>query len=165
MRTAQAAVPPLAWKAPPTWNRTETSETSARRASYAVPRAAGDPEDAELLVLFYGTGSNGDRDKSWDEWFGQFDGDAKSTATREAFEVRGMKVETFELLGTYKLNMGPRRPGQKTSPVQAVKKNFRMIGVIVRTGDRGNWFLRLVGPDATVLTARDAFLTMVKELE
>ena len=113
-------------------------------------------------MLFYGTGSNGDRDKSWDPWFKQFDGDAKSTATRETFDAGPSKVETFEVAGTYKLNVGPHKPGATSSPVQMVKQNYRMIGVVVRTPDRGNWFLRLVGPNETVL-AHEAELRAMLE--
>lgn len=149
-RPTEPAVKPLGFTAPDTWTRTESSDTGAKRAAYRVPRVGTDTEDAELLVLFYGTGSHGDRDKAWDSWLGQFDGDAKSAAKREAFDVPSGKVETFEVTGTFKINVGPHKPGATSSPVQMVKKDFRMIGVVVRTGDRGNWFFRLVGPDATV---------------
>ena len=142
--------PPLVYTPPATWTKTDGDDKSARRASYRVPKTGNDTEDAELLVLFYGTGSNGDRDKSWDEWFKQFDGNAKKDATRETFQVNGMQVETFEFVGTYKLNMGPQRRGMTTSPVQMVKSDYRMIGVVVHTLDRGNWFFRLVGPKETV---------------
>lgn len=160
--SAEPAVTPLSYTAPGGWSRTEASDTGARRAGYAVPKVGNDTEDAELLVLFYGTGSGGDRDKVWDEWFAQFDGDAKAEAQRGSFEASGMAVETFEHLGTYKLNMGPRRPGMKKSPVQMVKKDFRMIGAVVRTKDRGNWFFRLVGPNETVLAAKDGFRQMLE---
>ncbi|HTJ84773.1 MAG TPA: hypothetical protein VL400_23805, partial [Polyangiaceae bacterium] len=97
--------------------------------------------------------------KSWDEWFKQFDGDPKATAKRATFrpeggegrdQASGMEVETFDFTGTYKLNMGPQRKGMKTSPVQMVKNDYRMIGAVVHTTDRGNWFFRLVGPKDTV---------------
>ncbi len=43
-----------------------------------------------------------------------------------------------------------------------VKKDFRMVGAFVKSPKKGNWFFRLVGPDQTVLAAKDAFLQMIK---
>ena len=139
----------------------ESSPSKARRAGYKVPPAGNDKEDAELLVLFFGTGANGDRDKQWEPWFEQFDGTPKESATRAEFDAPAGRVETFEFKGAYKLNLGQQRPGMKKSPVQMVKQDFRMIGAVVKTTSRGNWFFRLVGPDETVLAAKDAFLSML----
>lgn len=165
-KTAEPKVPPVSFEVPPTWSKTESSDTRERRAGYKVPKVGNDTEDAELLVLFFGTGSNGDRDKQWDPWFEQYDGDAKGQATRETLSSKaGLAVETFEFVGNYKLNMGPRRPGMTKSPVQMVKKDFRMIGAVVRAGERGNWFVRLVGPNETVLASRDAFLELLKSAQ
>jgi hypothetical protein len=155
-------VKPLELTLPPSWPQTESSPTSARRAGYKVPRVGDDKEDGELLVLFFGTGANGDRDKQWQPWFEQFDGDPKAAAERASFDSPAGPVETFEFKGNYKLNLGKQRPGMTKSPVQMVKHEFRMIGAVVRTKDRGNWFVRLVGPDETVLAARDAFLEVLK---
>ncbi|MFO0551617.1 MAG: hypothetical protein U0271_24740 [Polyangiaceae bacterium] len=164
--TGAASMKQLGFTAPARWNKTESSPTGARRAGFSVPATAGDKEDAEVLVLFFGTGSNGDRDKNWEPWFKQFDGDAKSLAKRETFtSASGLEVETFEHVGTYKLNLGPHRPGMTASPMQMVKENFRMIAAVIHTPDRGNWFVRMVGPDATVLAARDELLTMLKGVE
>jgi hypothetical protein len=162
---ADIRVASLKFTAPPSWRKTEESDDKPRRAGYAVPKVGDDKEDGEALVLFFGTGSAGDRDKQWDPWFEQFDGDAKKDAKRETFETNGMQIETFEFLGTYKLNMGPHRPRMNKSPVQMVKEHYRMIGAVVHTKDRGNWFFRLVGPDATVLAAKSDFRSMLEEVE
>ena len=162
-KSSEPRVPPVVFDVPATWTQTESSDTRERRGGYKVPKVGADSEDAELLVLFFGTGSNGDRDKQWDPWFAQYDGDAKADATRaELRSGAGLAIETFEFVGSYKLNMGPRRPGMTKSPVQMVKKDFRMIGAVVKAGERGNWFVRLVGPNETVLAARDPFLEMLK---
>lgn len=160
--SATFTVKTLDYTVPATWRKTEGTNDEIRRAGYAAPKVGDDKEDAEVLVLFYGTGAEGDRDKVWDPWFKQFDGDAKKDATREQLKAGDNDVEVFEFLGSYKLFMGPRKPGQKTSPVQMVKEHFRMIGVVVHTKDRGNWFFRMVGPDATVLAAKSDFLAMVQ---
>lgn len=163
--SASPQLAPLGYRVPPSWPKSEASDTGPRRAGYKVPTVGDDKEEGELLVLFYGAGSAGDRDKIWDEWFGQFDGDAKKEAKRSTFEVKGMQVETFEIAGSYKLNMGPKRPGMTKSPVQMVKEHFRMIAAVVHTKDRGNWFFRLVGPDATVQAAAGDFRAMLESAE
>lgn len=155
---------PLKWDAPAGWSITESSRTSPRRAGYSIPPIGNDKDSTELLVLYFGKGPNGERDVQWDSWLGQFDGDAKKDATRGSFEVGNDVVETFEFLGSYKLNMGPQRRGMKKSPVQMVKKDHRMIGAVVKTKTRGNWFFRLVGPDQTVLASKDAFMEMLKSV-
>lgn len=155
---------PLLWDVPAGWTKTEESDKSARRAGYSVPRIADDKEDTELLALYFGKGKNGERDAQWDAWFAQFDGDAKGQAKRESFTVGDNVVEWFEVAGTYKLNMGPQRPGMTRSPVQMVKAGFRMIGAVVKTRSRGNWFFRMVGPDKTVAAQKEAFLELLKSV-
>ncbi|MFO0616423.1 MAG: hypothetical protein U0414_27775 [Polyangiaceae bacterium] len=160
--SATLTVKTIDYRVPATWRKTEGTNDEIRRAGYAAPKIGDDKEDAEALVLFYGTGSDGDRDKVWDPWFKQFDGDAKADAVRSKLDAGGNEVEVFEFLGNYKLFMGPRKPGQKTSPVQMVKEHFRMIGAVLHTKDRGNWYFRLVGPDATVQAAKSDFLAMIE---
>ncbi len=156
---------PLSYKAPPSWKKSESSETGPRRAVFKVPPVGDDKEEGEAVVLFFGQGTPGERDKIWDEWFAQFDGDAKKDAKRTSFVVRGMQVETFEFAGTYKVNMGPKRPGMTKSPVQIVKEHYRMLAAVVHTSDRGNWFFRLVGPDATVQAAATDFRSWLESAE
>lgn len=153
---------PLHWEAPAGFTLTESSDSTARRAGYSVPRVGEDKEDGELLVLYFGRGKESERDAQWSSWFSQFDGDAKRDAKRDAFKVGDLEVETFEFLGSYKLNVGPHRKRATRSPVQMVKKDFRMVGAFVKSPKKGNWFFRLVGPDQTVLAAKDAFLQMIK---
>lgn len=154
----------IAWDVPPSWTLTESAEKGPRRAGYAVPRVGNDTEDAELLVLFFGTGKGSERDDQWTSWLEQFDGNAKQDATRSGFEAPGGTVETFEFVGNYKLNMGPQKKGMKRSPVQVVKKNFRMIGAFMKTKDQGNWFFRLVGPDETVKAMKEPFNDMLRSV-
>lgn len=162
--SASDETPKIAWEVPPSWTLTESTEQGPRRAGYAVPRVGNDTEDAELLVLFFGTGKGSARDDQWSSWLEQFDGNAKQDAVRAAFEVPAGAVETFEHVGNYKLNMGPQKKGMKRSPVQVVKKNFRMLGAFMKTKDRGNWFFRLVGPDETVKAMKEPFTDMLRSV-
>lgn len=153
------AVAPLVWEVPGSWTVLDVprSATSPRKAGYKLPKAGDDKEDAEVNVFFFGTGSQGDPEKNFKEWFGEFDGDVGAQAKRESFEVRGMKVETVEVAGTFKIALGPKIGPKKKAPMQMVKQNFRMVGAVVRTPDRGNWFFKMTGPDETVQAARSGF--------
>jgi len=153
-------VAPLVWDVPGAWTVMEAPGSGSRKAIYKVPKAGNDKEDAELTVFFFGTGSKGDPAPNFKEWFGQFDGDVGATAARESFEARGLKVETVEVTGTYKIAMGPALGPKKKPPMQMVKQNFRLYGAVVKTPDRGNWFFKLTGPDETVQAARPAMRTL-----
>lgn len=148
------AVAPLTYEVPGTWTKLGESQTGAKRAGYKVPKTGADSEDAELTVLFFGTGSQGDPDKSFKEWLDAFD--AGATTSRKSFDAPAGKVDTLEVAGTYKVSLGPPVGPKKKSPMQMVKDKWRLYGAVVKTKDRGNWFFKLVGPDETVLAARSA---------
>jgi len=155
-------VAPLLWEVPGSWTVLDGPRSGARKGGYKLPKTGDDKEDAEVSVLFYGTGALGDSEKRFSEWFSEFDGDIGQTAKREAFEVRGMKIETVEAAGTYKLALGPKIGPNKKSPMQMVKQGFRLLGGVVRTPDRGNWFFKVVGPNDTVEAARSGFRSMLE---
>lgn len=158
------AVAPLVWDAPGSWTTLDVPRAAARKATYKVPRAANDKEDAEVQVLFYGTGSQGDVEKRFEEWFAQFDGNVAASAKRESFEVRGMPVDVVEVSGTYKVALAPPRGPVKKSPVEMVKKGYRLLGAAVRTPDRGTWFFKVIGPDETVQSARSALRGLLESV-
>jgi hypothetical protein len=162
-RTAPAPkVAPLTWTAPASWTALDAPRNSPKKAGYRVEKAGADKEDAELSVFFFGTGDKGDPEKNFTEWLGQFDGKVGPTAKRETFEANGLKLETVEVAGTYKVPLAPPVGRQKKVPVQMVKNDWRMIGAVVKTPDRGNWFFKLVGPNETVQASRSAFRTMLE---
>ncbi len=156
------AVAPLLWDAPGAWAKLDIRPASPERAGYRIEAAADDADGAMAHVLFYGTGSKGDPATNFKAWFDEFDGDLGPTAARETLESHGLHVDTIEVTGTYKIALTPTPRGRKASPVQMVKKKWRLYGAVVRTPDRGNWFFKLVGPDETVQTARSAFRAMLE---
>jgi hypothetical protein len=156
----EPAFAPLVWDAPPTWTLLPGAK-APKKATYKVPATGGDKEDAEVNVVFFGTGSEGDPERRFKEMFGQFDGDVGATAKRESFEVHGWRVETVDTAGTFKMNLTPEVGPKKRSPVQMVKKDHRLQAAVVRTPDRGNWFFRMTGPDATVQAATGSFRAMI----
>lgn len=158
---AQApATPPLVWDAPGSWARLPTPTSGAKKASYRLEKVGNDQEEATLEVFYPGLKS--DPAAAFREWLSQFDGDTERKAKREAFTVRDFAVELVEMSGTYKVALTPPARGRKAAPVQMVKNGFRLLGAVIKTKDRGNWFFKMIGPDETVQAARSSFRTMLE---
>jgi hypothetical protein len=162
--TTTPAVAPLQWDAPGSWTKLPTPPSGPKKAAYRIDKVGNDKEEAEMHVFFFGTGSKGDPAANFKEWFDLFDGKVGETAAREQLEIRGFKVETVEVSGTYKIALTPPKKGMKQAPVQMVKNNWRLYGAVVKTPDRGNWFFRLAGPDETVQSAKSAFRAMLETI-
>jgi hypothetical protein len=139
-------------------------KSGARKGGFTLPKTGDAKEDAEVSVLFYGTGALGDVEKNFGEWFKEFDGDVGKDAKRETFEARGMKIELVEAKGTYKMALGPKIGPQKKAPMQMVKEGWTLLGAVVKTPDRGNWFFKAVGPDDTIQSAKSGFRTMLESV-
>jgi hypothetical protein len=150
------AVAPLVYEVPGTWTKMGESQVGSARAGYKIPKAGADAEDGDLLIMFFGTGSQGDAEKNFKEWLDQFDGGSLEKAEKTSFDSPAGKVETIEFNGTYKVPLGPAMGPKKKSPMQMVKEKWRLYGAVVHTKDRGNWFFKLTGPDDTVQASKSA---------
>lgn len=145
--TAPASGPnaggPLRFEAPEGWIA-ENPTSSMRKAQYRLPRAEGDPEDAELAVFYFQGGGGGVQDNI-DRWIGQFtkpDGSpALDAAQVRKKVVNSTPVTLVEVSGTYEAAMMMA----ETKP----KPNFRMLGAVVESA-KGPWFFKLTGPSRTV---------------
>ena len=159
--SAEPAVAPLLWDVPGTWTRLDAPPNGPKKATYQVPAAGNDKEPAEVDVVFFGTGSQGDAEARFKDMLGTIETDA-GAPVRASFEVKGMKVETIDLPGSFKQAVGAPKKGKRPSPVQMIKAGFRLYAAVVKTGSRGNWFFKMVGPDDTVQSARSAMKTMLE---
>jgi hypothetical protein len=146
--------PSLRWQDPSGWKREEPS-SPMRKATYRIPKAAGDPEDGELGVFQFGS-SGGTVQANMDRWIKQFDGVKPGDVKRDMQSVDGMRVHRVEIpTGTYKSGM----PGGPTTP----KQDFAMLGAIVEAPG-GAWFFKLTGPKKTVTQAKTDFDAMVASM-
>jgi hypothetical protein len=129
-----------------------------RAAAYIIPHAEADAEDAELVVFFF-RGQGGSVEDNLNRWFAQLqqpDGRPSSeVAEVTRREVNGFPVHEVDLTGTY---VAETRPG---SGQRVNKPGTRLLGAIVET-PAGPFFLKLVGPDATVVAARERFRAFVE---
>jgi hypothetical protein len=159
-QTARTEAAGLRMTVPTTWTRVPTP-SEMRAAQYRVPRVATDTEDANLVLYFFGAGKGGSADDNLARWYGQFtqpDGkpsrDAAVVTTRK---VADLKITSVDLPGTY-------APGPMAGPPGPPKANYRMLAAVVE-GEGGPWFLKLVGPAATVAQAKTDFDALVGSLD
>jgi hypothetical protein len=71
--------------------------------------------------------------------------------------VKGLKVTSLDLPGSYKPMMGR---GGDASP----KTGYRLLAAVIE-GPGGPWFFRIVGPDATVKAAKPGFDALLESVE
>src|SRR5579862_4490330 len=143
--TASAAPSRLAFALPAAWVK-ETPSSGMRLAQAKIPGPAG---PAELAIFYFGAGGGGTADANIDRWIGQIDQPA-APPKRGSFATHGLGVTWVEVAGTMKpstVGMGPA----------TAQPGTRLLGAVVE-GPGGPWFVKAVGPDATVAAARPAFL-------
>lgn len=149
----------LAYAAPAAWP-TRPAASSMRVAEFVVPRAAGDSEDGELVVYYFGTGA-GTVDANVDRWIGQIqqpDGSStKERARRSTQTVNGLQVTTVDAAGTYVAEL---RPG---ATEHFNKPGFRLRAAVVET-PRGPYYIKMTGPAKTMEAADAAFAAFVGSL-
>jgi len=132
--------------------------TLMRRAQFTVSGPAG---DAETVVFFMGKAGAGSEQANIDRWIAQFthkDGSSVVDVTPVEKKVSGFDVTQLEVAGEYNGGMTPGgQPGQGTS-------GQRLIAAIVAT-PQGPYYIKLLGPEATVAENRAAFDKMIASIK
>jgi hypothetical protein len=146
----------ITWVDPPAFKRVPPSNPM-RKASFVVPRVAGDTEDGELTVFYFGPGQGGSIDANVDRWVKQFGEVKPGDVKRADREANGLRQHTVELeSGTFSAGMG--MGGGKP------KENFGLIGGIVETPS-GAYFFKLTGPSKTVKKAKPDFYKLLDSIK
>ncbi|RMF37456.1 MAG: hypothetical protein D6753_17530, partial [Planctomycetota bacterium] len=132
---------PSSWKEVPPRSRIIEHE-------YAAPADAKANDPVARITIMRAGGSI---DANIERWYTQFSqpdgGSTKDRAKVEKFEVAGMPVHWVEITGTFKESMG----GGPFAPGRVVERpNYRMIGAILETKNRGTYFFKITGPDKLV---------------
>jgi hypothetical protein len=150
---ALAFTPPAAWQPRPV-------ASAMRVAEFIVPKAAGDPENAEVIVYYFG-GSGGSADANIDRWIGQVkqpDGSSsREKARRESQTINGLKVTMVDVSGTYVAEMRPGAAERYNKP------GFRVRAAVVET-PRGPYYIKITGPAPTVAAADADFRKLLASL-
>ncbi len=152
---APAETHALHWVDPPGWTR-KASPSEMRLATYAVPKAQGDREEAELTVFHFGGGQAGGVDANFTRWMSQFPGFDHDKAIRTERTAAGLPEHVLQIESGSFVAMS-MRPGVAPAPP---KPDYGLLGAIIDTPG-GAYFFKLVGPSKTVKAAQAAFLTLL----
>ena len=128
--------------------------SSMRVAEFVVPRAAGDAEDGELIVYYFG-GTGGSVEANLQRWTTQFE--SSKEPIRTTATVNGLHLTTLDISGTYVAEVRPGATERHNKP------GFRMRATVVET-PKGPYFVKLTGPSATVDKAGPAFDQFLQSL-
>ena len=145
-------------EAPAGWERVQPKSRMVE-TEFAVPAAQADAA-GRMTVM----GAGGSVEANIERWCGQFsqpDGSAtRDKATTKKLKVAGCEVTLVDISGTF-----TDMPGGPFAGGPAVQRpGYRMLAAIIATPGRGNYFLKLTGPAATIAAQQDAFRTMVEGL-
>lgn len=150
----------VSWTAPTTWKT--QPQKPMRAATYTVPAAAGDSEDGECAVYYFGPGGAGSIEANVKRWIGQFrspeGGPADSLAQRARADINGIAVTTLNVTGTYLFKPFPM--AQRAIP----KLRHRMFAAIV-SAPEGAVFFKLTAPEKTATAAEADFRHMLQSLK
>ena len=141
---------PIKAKVPAEWIE-QTPSSSMRKAQYALPKVAGDGEDGELAVFYFGLGQGGSVEANIERWIGQIsqpDGSSsKDKAKTNKKEIGGMPVTLVDVSGTYSAGMMSNAPP---------RQGYRMLAAVAETAE-GPWFFKLTGPEKTIAKWSSSF--------
>lgn len=150
----------LTFTTPQGWQSSKPG-SSMRVAEFILPHTAGDTEDAQLIIYYFG-GSGGSVDANIERWVGQIqqpDGKPSSTAAKKQTRtVNGLTVSLVDVDGTYVAETAPGSTARHNKP------NFRLRAGVVQTAN-GPYFIKLTGPAKTVTSwdrAYDQFLSSLR---
>jgi hypothetical protein len=135
----------LTYTPSPAW-QSKAVTSVMRVGEFVLARAQGDPEDASLVIYFFG-GTGGTVQANIDRWLGQItqpDGRrTKDVATTSGRLINGLSVTLFDASGTYVAEVTPGSTERFNKP------GFRLRAGVIQTPG-GPYFLKLVGPVKTV---------------
>ena len=146
----EAPDPGLTWSVPAGW--AAQGERPLRLATYSIPMARGDAEDAECAVFYFGPNQGGGVEDNIERWVGQFEN--PSTPLRTTQQVHGLTIARVKMHGDYLAPGGPRMESQGKKP------DYLLLGAIVN-GPHGAVFFKLIGPAKTVEAAAAEFERML----
>jgi gluconolactonase len=146
--TVEVKLRDLVLNLPKDW--TAAADKPMRLATYEIPSAEGDKEKGELAISTFG-GDGGGVAPNLERWVGQFDAEGREVTIKKGV-VGDTIYHVADISGTYQKSVGPPVL-RKTTPA----KDYRMLGMIVQIKEKGVYFLKLTGPDATVKAQAEAF--------
>ena len=142
---------------PAGWDE-EAPSSSMRLAQFRVP-GSDTGGDANLILYYFGEGQGGSAEANIARWRSQFSmpGGGVVEPDIETMTVDGMPVTLVELRGDYARSVGMGQAG-------AAEPDQILLATIVET-PRGNVYVQLHGPAATVSSQRDPYLGFIRGIK
>ncbi len=151
----------LSSRTPADWKELQT-DGLPRFKQFALPKAAGDKADAELIIYFFNTGGGGGVKANIDRWKGQFQPPEgkkiDDVAKVEDFKVGNVPVTYLDVQGTYLFKARPMDTRVEPRPDQ------RMLAVVFES-PKGPYYIKLVGPEKTVAQHKKGFDEWLKNFK
>lgn len=148
---------------PADWKE-EKVTSKLRMAQFRLPRADGDPADAELVIFYFEKGGGGTVDANLKRWKDKFLAPSGKTADDiakvEKYKVGSVNIIELDIKGTYLYKNPPFDPNAKTEK----RADYRMIGIIFESPN-GPYFITLTGPARTIDQHHKAFAEWIKNFK
>ena len=151
IRLAEGA---LTLKAPKSWEKRQP-RFRIIEYEFAVQPPEGKGDAGRVTIM----GAGGSVAANIDRWKGQFAKVARSE--EEEFNVGKVKVRVVDLEGTFR----ERRGGPFSGAPAKLRSDYRMLGAIIVTPNKGQYFIKITGPKATLAKQKDALKEMLKKLQ
>jgi hypothetical protein len=149
---AEGSAAGVRWSVPRGWSA--QPQRPMRVVTYTIPAARG-AAPGECAVFYFGRGQGGTVADNLARWTQQFERSGR--ARRGERSIRGLRIYTIDLSGTYLAPKGPMMEPREKLP------NYRLLGAIVETPD-GHVFFKSTGPAATMEQARADFDRMIESV-
>jgi hypothetical protein len=149
--------------APADWKEEPLPAKSMRMQQFKLPKAEGDPEDAELAIFFFrgNAGSVQDNLARQEKKFEIPAGTKPEDAIKvEKIKLGGMDAVYQDISGTYLKKSAPFDPNAKVTK----QTNYRQLYVIFEAKE-GQYYMTLVGPAKTIEKHKKAFEEWVKNFK
>jgi hypothetical protein len=148
-------------KAPASWKE-EKPSSSMRLTQFKLPKAEGDPEDAELAIFYFKAGS-GTVEQNLKRQLAKFEpaeGDKEVKQKVEKIKIGSVEATYQDVHGTFLSKFPPFAPNAKVTR----KDNYRQLYVLF-TNDTGEYYLTLLGPAKTVEQHKKEFDEFLKNFK
>ena len=148
----------ITFQAPASWKK-EQPKGAMRRLQLSISPVEGDDQPAELyLVALDGDGGGVDANVTrWQKLFSDAENNPPKV-DRKTVKGQNTDVNRVEIAGRYTPAAFPN------APKQAPRDHSRLLGAIV-IAPSNSYFLRMVGPEKTVASAREGFDAMIKSIK
>lgn len=139
---------------PKDWERAEV-KSSIIEHEFSVT-SKEDPQQTARITMMPAGGSI---DDNINRWKGQFSGGQADDQKVQKTEVGNYTVHLVDISGTFTERMGG---GPFAGGKVVQRPDYAMVGAIIVTPNRRQYFVKMTGPEKVVQENREAFAKMVK---